>query len=396
MQNALKRFILFKTSKIVENRWTFTSYSGQYSDSPRCVSEMLHTVDPEAEIVWLVDQENLNLLPGYVKGVDIKSFEAERYLATSKVIFDNQYTRSAANLRKGLKRQILSRYSVWLHDKKGQFVYSTWHGTPIKCMARDQVGNDVIGFVCNKNYTMIHGNTYTENIMRALSYYKIHSVLLGSPRNDILFQEKPKLSLDLPEEKKVLLFAPTFRNDGIDTQGKNVGRSGLDQLQAFRFDELFAALNRKFGGDWILVCRFHRYVASLVNWEELQKKYPDKIINGNLGCDMAEYLARADILLTDASSCMFDFALTRKPCFLFFPDYEHYTKTERGVYRDITSFPFPLSLTFGELLTSISQFDPAGYEERVQQLLDEFGFVDDGMSSERVVRHILSAVRSRP
>lgn len=394
MKRALKRLFLFKTSKIVENRWTFTSYYGQYSDSPKCISDMLHRLKPTFEIVWLVKRENLKLLPSYIKGVDIDSEEAERYLATSKVIIDNQFANNATNIRKGIKRRLLSRYSIFLHYKKNQFVYSTWHGTPIKCIGKDQTGNDIIDFACNKNFKLIHGNKYIQDIMYGLSYRKIDSILLGSPRNDILFETSPAVKLDLPKGKRVILFAPTFRNDGIDTEGKNINRSGLDQLKQFDYDKLFHALNVKFGGDWVLICRFHPNVASLVNWDELYKQYPGKILNGNIGSDMAEYLAKTDILVTDASSCMFDFALTKKPCFLFFPDYEHYINTERGIYRDITTFPFPLSISFDDFIRSINQFDEDEFRNRTQLLLEEFGFVDDGKASERIVKHILKEVYS--
>ena len=126
----------------------------------------------------------------------------------------------------------------------------------------------------------------------------------------------------------------------------------------------------------------------------MKKRYPGKIINGNLNDDMAEYLACADILITDASSSMFDFALTGKPCFLYFPDVEHYDKVERGFYFDIQrDLPFPLSVNFDELCEQIQSFDEEKYAVGIKELLENIGNIDDGNSSKRVVEYIVEHIK---
>lgn len=387
---------LYKTAKIVRKRWTFISFSGHYSDNPKYLSKKLHDLDPSIEIVWCVNAPLLDQLPRYVIGVEYGTMEAHKYIASAAVIIDNVYGGCAFNIfGYGLKNKLKSKLLKYIFCKNGQRIYTTWHGTPLKKMGRDQIGNNVTGFVCG-NIKMVLGNQYTLNIMKHLTFGKIPMKLLGTPRNDILFDRNVncyKNKLHLPLDKKVFLFAPTFRNDGLDTSGKNLNRSGIDQLEMIDIDYLFEALQCKFGGDWVMVCRFHYHVSDMVNWDELDKKYDGRVINGNLSDDMAEYLVCADILMTDASSCMFDYIITGKPCFLFFPDVDNYENRERGFYYPIKKLPFPISVNFKELLDDISDFDYKDYSEGVNKLKSDFGYYEDGESSERILKWIIEDVR---
>lgn len=102
-----------------------------------------------------------------------------------------------------------------------------------------------------------------------------------------------KEKVGLPRDKKIIMFAPIFRNDGKDTEGKNVYRSELSQLEEINFNVLFEVLNYKFGNEWCMVYHFHYHVETMVNWKRLNEKY-----NGNSPYDMAEYLSVSDILIT--------------------------------------------------------------------------------------------------
>lgn len=248
------------------------------------------------------------------------------------------------------------------------------------------------GVVLNhNNIKMLLGNHFTSEIMKHLTFKKIPVETLGTPRNDILFlsnNEIVKDRLQLPKEKKILLFAPTFRNDGKDVEGKNLNRSGIDQIKMIDFERLFRFLHEKFGGEWVLVCRFHYHVAEMVDWEELNNKYSGRIINGNLHDDMSEYLVCADVLLTDASSCMFDFIITNKPCLLFFPDIDNYANKERGFYIPIEKLPFPLATNFDDLITAIKKINNDEYVKGIDKIRSEFGYMEDGESSQRILEWI--------
>lgn len=386
-----------KFKKIQKNKIVFTSFDGHYSDSPKYISIAIHRLAPDIEQIWLVHDKYIDSVPNYSKPISIESEAAKHHKTNARAIVDNVYANRAyeqttPGVWSTLKRKLFS----WLNKKNGQLIFTTWHGTPLKRMGRDQIGNSVYGFSCPCT-TMILGNRFTLDIMRHLTFNDIKMELIGCPRNDVLFandekKREIKERLCLPLEKKIVLFAPTFRTDGSMSE-KNIARSGIDQLNQIDFDKLFEVLGKKFNKGFVFVGRFHYHVEQAINFDELNKKYPGKIINGNLNDDMAEYLAVTDVLLTDASSSMFDFALTKRPCFLFFPDLVHYKNSERGFYLDVNGLPFPCSEDFDGLCNNISNFDSTLYENKVNDMLSSFGYVDDEGSSERIAQYILKKIK---
>lgn len=391
IKKSIHEIITNKITKVIKKRWVFISFGGHYSDSPKYLSIKLHDLDPSIEIVWCVRKQYKCLLPEYVTYVEYGSKKAAKYISSAEVIIDNVYGDRAFNIfGKGFVNHLKAIILKIGFNKKNQRIYTTWHGTPLKKMGKDQIGNDITDLLCC-NIKMLLGNRFTLDIMKHLTFDKIPMEVLGTPRNDILFDYNENIlkeKLDIPIDKKVLLFAPTFRNDGKDVEGKNLNRSGLDQLKMIDFDQLFETLHDKFGGDWIIVCRFHYHVAEMVDWTELDRKYNGRMINGNFHDDMAEYLACTDILLTDASSCMFDYIITDKPCFLFFPDIDNYANKERGFYIPIEKLPFLVAISFDELIDRISNFNNKEYLKEIQKLKEEFGYMEDGKSSQRILEWI--------
>ena len=392
---SLKTFIglcVYRVAPIKRNRFVFTSYSGHYSDNTRYVSEKMHELYPDAEIVWLVQPNYAKYVPEYAKIVNHDSLLAWWYRGTARAQLDNVYGFRAQTLR---SNSLLSKFKIKLYtlisDKKAQPVFASMHCTPLKKLGRSQIGNIIYDFKCPNTFLLV-GDDYTKKILDYVTFYQCKMGVVGAPRNDILFKHKNdelREKLGLPKERKLILFAPTFRNDGMDVADKNVMKSGISQLDQMRFDELFDTLHKKFGGDWSMVLRFHYHVADMVDWDKLEREFPGRFINGNLHDEMAEYLSCADLLLTDASSSMFDIAHVNKPCFLFFPDLDNYKNKERGFYYDIEALPFPLAESFDELLTRIDEFDSNEYAERVRTILSEIGTMSDGNASERFVRFVL-------
>lgn len=387
---TLLGLIVYKIAPIKKNCFVFTSFSGHYSDNTRSISEKLHEMHPEAEIVWLLRPEIENV-PGYIKKVRYGSLLSYWMRGRATAQIDNVYGFRANFI---FDNSIRTKIRIFLFEKLGnkkrQPIIATMHGTAFKKIGRAQIGNNVLGFSCPNTYLVV-GDKYTEESLEYITFGKCIMSTLGWPRNDVLFNcdvEKIRKKLGIPFDKKVLLFAPTFRNDGKDTDGKNLDRSGLNQLKEIDFDCLFDELSQRFGGEWMMVCRFHYHVANKVNWSDLEKKYPGKFINGNKSDDIAEYLACCDLLMTDSSSSMFDFANTERPCFLYFPDLDNYRDKERGFYYDIGSLPFPLASSFRDLITCIRSFNYDEYQAGIHELLNRIGSMDDGKSAERFVNFI--------
>ncbi len=395
---AMGKLAIRKVLPVKKNRILFTSFNGHYSDNPKYISKKIHELDPSYELVWLVNQQYMSDLPDYVTAVDINDERmVYHYRGTARAIVDNVYGgREDYLAQDSLLRKVLFRIWGFLKNKRKQTVFTTWHGTPLKCMGRDQIGSNLLDFSC-PGTRMILGNRYTLDIMSHLTFGKIPMELLGTPRNDILFSAREdarriKENLGLPLDKKIILYAPTFRSDG-EVMNTNIRRSGLDQIGQMDPQRLFETLNERFGGEWTLVCRFHYHVEAQVDWDQLEKEYPGSFINGNKNDDMAQYLACADLLLTDASSSMYDFALTGRPCLLYFPDLENYANKERGFYTPIETLPFPVAVEFEQLLCKIRDFDEIRYHGDIHRMFHDYGFVDDRNSSERIAEYILATIK---
>src|SRR5699024_10923852 len=91
-----------------------------------------------------------------------------------------------------------------------------------------------------------------------------------------------------------------------------------------------------FGGKWLILVKLHPHLLSVSN--ELTEN--DYVVNVTTYDDIQELLLIADMLISDYSSLIFDYALTKRPCFLYVPDLEDYIKKERELYFNITELPF--------------------------------------------------------
>ena len=192
--------------------------------------------------------------------------------------------------------------------------------------------------------------------------------------------------MNLPLDYKVVLYAPTFR--------KNIDFSGIAQMKELDIPELIESLSKVIGGErWCFVFRAHNLVMQKIDFTSISKSNSNVLlINGNLHDDMAEYLKCADVLITDYSASMFDFALTRKPCFLYVPDVDEYGSNERGFYTQIEALPFPIARNSKELISAVELYNDVEYKIKIDHLLVEMGNVEDGNASKRVVKDILSFI----
>lgn len=402
MFNKIKQIVKFLFIKILPingKRIVFMSYNGMFCDSPQNIYDYFSNCNTNYELIYLVERKYMELLSKKVKCVDIKSFKGFFYYGTAKIIIDNNYGWKSNSLYSNKKIDIL--YYKLLNNlkyKKNQYVYTFWHGTPLKKMERDQVGLNVFDFEC-KNTTMILGNKYTYNIMDHLTFNKLNMKLLGTPRNDILFNcdknsiIELKKELKLPLDKKIILFAPSFRSDSSNVE--NINKSGINQLSEIHLDKLLNTLNSKFDGEWVLVCRFHYKVSNSINWDLIKKNSDNKIINGNEDDEMSKYLACADILISDVSSCIFDYMHTNNPTFIYFPDIDNYKNNERGLYYDICQLPFPTATKFDELINDIELFDYNKYLNETKKLKQEFGYIDDKNSTVLISKYILNDIKNK-
>lgn len=364
-----------------KNSVLFVSFGGQYNDNPKYILTKLHDAAPYIKIYLAVSTRHntADSIPVFVIPVVYGSFKYKFLLCRSGVIVSN-------GLEKCIQNCAPSRYiAKHISKYKRQLSIETWHGTPLK-----KILNDSPNWTPADSYIYLYdfviaGCQYTESVLvRCVQSKPMPVLLTGTPRNDIFFKQNIEINslkkkLGLPNKNRILLFAPTFR--------RNIDQSGVLMIETLQIKSILRLCGQRFGGEWVFVFRGHPLVYASVRTLISQSNI--SIIDGNKGDDMAEYLACTDILLTDYSSSMFDFALTGRPCFLFAPDREHYEKKERGFYLDYDSLPFPISYTNEQFIESIKAFDEATYQQKVEKFLEDIGNVEDGKASERIAKCIV-------
>ena len=364
---------------IMKDTVLFRSFNGQYNDNPKYVSEELCRRMPNVNIVWVTGDGEAESFPDNVKKIPIDSSEYAKYIARAEVVVDNYCgcRTNYLNVNDPIKRLVFRMLS---RRRRAQLSISTWHGTPLKHIALDEPKYRLSRFA--KGYfnadVLIAGCDATANAFRTAFEWDREIVMCGTPRNDILLNgtdEDIGYKLGLPKDKRVILYAPTFRN--------NVEMSGIYQLKNLNIDDILKALSKRFGGEWCFVFRSHNLVMKAIQNEGLG--ISGSVIDGNRFPDMAEYLLVTDVLLTDYSSSMFDYMLTKRPVFLYTPDLSDYEKNERGFYFDIRSTPFSICESGEELLACIMTFDTESYEKKVDEFLKKIGNKERGRASRAVV-----------
>ncbi len=360
----------------------FNSFNGLYSDNPKYVSVLLHDSYPDVKIYWIIGNDSSEEIPDYVGKVPVRGFYHDYMMSTSAVVVDN-----FSGIRR-MEKKVPSKFAEIYTKDTRRVNISTWHGTPLKKIGFDipRIKNSKY-YYTSSNY-IVSGCTYVKDcFFTAFPGVKVN--LYGTPRNDCLVRQqtvdnykKLKNKLNLPLNKRIVLYAPTFRED--------VYESGVHQLEELDIQRLLFALNKRFGGEWVFVYRVHHEVFGKVDFNNLHEDIKSSVIPGNVGDDMAEYLQVTDALITDYSGSMYDFVLTGKPCWLFALDKQHYEQEERGFYMSISELPFSFSESIEDLYTSIECFDSVEYEYKIKVFLKNIGNVEDGNASKRIVDDIIN------
>lgn len=349
-----------------QNKIFFESYyGGQYGCNPKYLSEWItnHTPGNEFDVVWSLNK------PINIPGVRVVRNGSLRYfyeLATAKVIITN--FRTTTDFKK----------------RKGQYYIQTWHSSlRLKQIEKDIEKSLPVHYLeMAKNDSpkidlLLSGCQVSTEIFKRAFWYKGEIFDVGSPRNDLFFRknvallENIKQNLGISIETKVVLYAPTFRKN-----------QRLDYYQ-LEFDKLTENLGKRFGGEWICLIKLHPH---LMNFSK-QLTDAKNVLDVTDYDDIQELLYISDVLITDYSSLMFDYALTKRPCFLYMSDYEEYIY-DRGLYFDVLSLPFITVYNQQELSQGISQFNQEVYEQEVIKFLNQVGSFEDGRCCERVVERI--------
>lgn len=361
------------SNNIDNNKILFITSNGAFTCNPKYIYQELIKRMPNYKIVWAVNANNLAYIKDFPDGIDFVVYDTSEYykeLATSKLIIMNE------RRLKEVKNKIYKR--------EGQIYIQTFHGSlGIKKTGIDR--NDLskrsikISQKDSEQVDYLTSNgKYTTDFFKRTFFNNGKIIETGHPRNDIFFRDNKLLreqiykKYNIPTNKKIVLYAPTFREDE-DTNCFN-----LD------YEKLLEALSKKYNSEWVLLLRLHPRMLTI---KDEFKKLQKNIIDTTLYSDMQELLAISDIVITDYSSCIYDFMLTYRPAFIYASDVQKYDNN-RGFYYPLTSTPFPVAENNDIMIKNIEQFDYEKYKKDVSAFLNEKGCIDDGKASERVVELI--------
>jgi CDP-glycerol glycerophosphotransferase len=349
---------------VSRNKIVFNNFRGHgYGDSPKYIAEEIIRQGLKYDMVWLVDDENMEF-PSEVRKVSLASIRTSYELSTAKVIISNV------------------KVSLPYHKKKNQYYIQTWHGSmsfkyiekDAKEKLRPQYLKETMADSQLIDLFLSCNSIQTQEIQTSF-WYDGEIFECGSPRNDmyykpVQFKNRVKMNLGVASETKLVLYAPTFRDD----YRTDVYDLDLTALQK--------TLTDRFGGDWMVLVRLHPNVR-----ENNVVNICQNSIDVTSYPDMQELLLISDVLITDYSSTIYDAAIMRKTVFLYAPDLEDYN-VGRGLKPFYYTLPTCITKTNDELFENISKFDETGYQRRLEEFLATFRVFDDGNASKRVVEKI--------
>ncbi len=374
--DRLVGFVCCRCIRTEPRKVAFASFWGRgFADNPKYVALELLRRRPDLDLVWLCNNQAAvaKTLPHGIRTAPYGGLGGLREAATAAVRVDNQ---------------VINLLRAGFEKKPDQLYVQTWHGSlgikrigfdfaPGRLAWKDRHDNRVKdGAMVD---ALISNSDFESEIYRQQWFGGGTIHLFGHPRNDILVNgldaaavQNVRARLGVPEAEKLLLYAPTFRDDV----------PGYDY--SFDAAAVLAAAEKRFGGIWRLAVRRHPKMSQ----QAFSRFSGPSMLDVSDYPDMQELLCVAEALMTDYSSCMFDFMLTGRPVFVYAPDLERY-ETDRGFYYPISETPFPVARTEADLAAAVANFDEPSYRDRCAAFLKGKGCVEDGRAAERTADLIL-------
>ena len=357
----------------------FVSWKGkQCGDNPLGIAAELRRRGDDREHLWVVNDWSVPV-PAGGTGVLRGTREYFDALARSRWIVSND------------------DMQLPFRKREGQFYLQTWHGTLLK-----RIGFDIENpqFISGTAYfdhlaadvaqwdLLLSPNPFSTPLMRRAFRYDREIGEFGYPRNDVLRRPDSEAvaaavrsRLGLPAGKKVVLYAPTWRDNQVYANGRRYRFDmRLDLEQAWK----------ALGPDYVFLIRGHHHMADDVP----TGMRPGFAMNVTAYPDISELFLVADVLVTDYSSVMFDYAVTGRPMLFFTYDLAEYRDNLRGFYFDFEAeAPGPLLSSSAEVIDALAAVDASAssYREQYERFVSRFCSLDDGKAAARVCDRLFGA-----
>ena len=314
---------------IKKNTVLFTAHNRGYNDSSRAIYEQMLKDKRFSNFTfyWGLDDPSADI-PG--NPIKVKA-DTWKYFKTA---FKCQYWVTCVNIERSLR-----------FKKKKQLYLNTDHGITIKTCGNDAAGRKDYNFFYI-NFYCVSGSYEREMYIRCFNLNPKNIIHTGLPRNDELYRITQKEVIDIKKrlglsDKKIILYAPTWR-DSNDV-GKTYSLRPPINIEKWQ---------KLLGNEYIVLLRAHPYTTQLlgIEFNEFIRDFSSYGVVNDL-------IKIADILISDYSAIIFDYAITEKPIFCFAYDYDDYKKN-RGIALDLRNeFPGGIVEDEDELLERIQNID---------------------------------------
>ena len=286
-----------------------------------------------------------------------------------------------------------TRLVPWKKPPRHTYLLQTWHGTPWKKLGLDIESVHLAGVNTKEYYQeflqdvqkwdrLIAPNEYAFACFQSAFALPAEKIMLtGYPRIQALIEKEKqakeiKEQLKIPKEKKVVLYAPTWRDS------ENQGQGNYSFAFPFSIEKVKAAL----GEEVVLLLRLHYLI------------HQDLEISVDGVYDVSEYpeindlYVISDLLITDYSSVFFDYSVLQKPMLFYAYDEEQYEK-ERGAYFAYQKVPGPIVKTEDDLIQKTKELlEEKSLSRWNQQKMLPYIHLEDGKESERVTEQLFAPV----
>ena len=386
IKQMLKKLILIqyrmmtKILPIQKNVIVFQSSVGRnYTGNPKSIYEAMvdKNLDQKFRCYYILDNSNQRI-PGKGKTVRNSRFFYYYLMAIAGIWVSD------------------ARFPNYIVKRKGVTFLQTWHGTPLKKLALDMDSLSMVDEGTLEEYKenfrkssktwdyLIAQNKFSADIFKRA--FDFHGTILpvGYPRNDVLFERNTpdcirelKKKLGLPKDKKVLLYAPTWRDDAYYDKASYKFVSPLD----------FARVKGALSDDYVMIVKYHYMVKESIDWSIYDGFY--KVFDNSY--DIADLYLVSDMLITDYSSVMFDYSLLKRPMLFYAYDLEQYKNILHGFYFDFEKeAPGPIFTTTEDFIMNVKNYEPSIYKDKYTAFEKKYHLYERGNASEQVIQLLCS------
>lgn len=385
LKNKVKMFLYKRfwanKLKVEDDIIIFESMLGRnYSCNPKAIyEEMLRQgLDQKYRLYWVVTNMDMEI-PGRVTKVKRNSFKHLNLLCRAKVWVFN------------------TRQPNYVIKNPDTIYIMTWHGTPLKKLALDMDDVQMAGNKGIENYKanfwsnsrrwnyLIAQNLFSSKIFKHCFDFHKNMLNIGYPRNDTLINNNNQAYIDsvkekygIPKDKKVVLYAPTWRDNQAMGKGKYIFNPNIN----------FDTLKRMLHKDYVFIVKYHYLIASKIDWTRFHGFIYD------INADIQDLYLISDFLMTDYSSVMFDYSALNRPMIFYTYDLDEYYGN-RGFYFDFKEeAPGPFIYNTEELIDYLKHPNTEAYQSKLEAWHKKYNSWDDGKASGKVVEIIKEVTRS--